>query len=292
MGDFLTRPNRGPYHFPLKLRSLADLSESTISRLVLILPAALVTACAGNAASQAELQELRAELRAVRQANERLEQRVERVEDAQAISRAPRATGPKKPSPSQSNNGAEQPWTGGDVPDLTVVKLKPKHEPPPPISTRTEVQEPEAEQLQDLLLAANEGTEGDGEKPDPALGDAAFDQALGALRTGNVSGAVLKLQTFAEQNPRHARADNALYYSGVGLMALDDPQGAAAAFERVLKEYPAGDARMEAMLKLADCRLKLNQKDDARTLYGSLISTYPGTAAASTAQQRLSTLTQ
>lgn len=280
----MTPPDRGPYHFSLEHRPRrAAAWSNAIFRFVLIASAALVTACAGDAASKKELDALRAEVRALRATNERLESRISRVEDHQAISRAAKA--PRNAAP-------EQAWQGDEVPSLTVVKLKPKKEPAPPLPTQTAVQEPEAEELSVLLETEADAAEDAAQAVDPALADAIFDQAVSSLRTGDVSGAVLKLQSFAEENPRHPKSDNALFYSGVGLMALDDLAGAATAFERVLKEYPAGDARIDSMLKLADCRLKLNQKDDARSLYAKLISNFPGTDAASTAQQRLSNLTQ
>ena len=74
-----------------------------------------------------------------------------------------------------------------------------------------------------------------------------------------------------------------------GVMKAED---AASAFERVLSEYPAGDARLESMLKLAECRMRLNQRDDALALYARVIETYPGTDAASQAQRRLTQITQ
>ena len=187
------------------------------------------------------------------------------------------------------------------MPSLTVVKLKPQRAPPPPIETETDVQEPSQEDLEALIAtspgahaaqAAQAGADDSAEaleSADPQAAaqapvltgaDLAFDEAMADLKTGNISGAVLKLQTFAAENPRHAQSDNALYFSGVGLMSLDDYGGAASAFERVLSEYPAGDARLESMLKLAECRMRLNQKDDALALFARVIETYPGTDAA------------
>lgn len=235
---------------------------------------------------------MRSELRALRADNERLENRVQRLEDDQVILRSAHS----KPSASEE----DQPWTGeAKMPDLTVVKLKPRAQAAPPIRTETDVQEPSSDDLQVLLASAksrsDDGADDDAEDElpmDPNGADAAYDRAMTALKTGNVSGAVLQLQTFAQENPRHAQSDNALYFSGVGLMALGDFDGAAKAFQRVLDEYPAGDARMQSLLKLGDCRVRQNQKDDARALYAKLISTYPGTTAASEAEARLSQITQ
>lgn len=267
--------------------------------------------CAQDAASQKELSELRAELRAVRIANERMEDRLLRLENERAMRRAKDSAKSKGTSGSASadtrTGTSEQAWTGSAVPELAVVRVKPRKQAAPPLHTETDVQEPSSDELDALLTQAagaydaqTDDAEGDGSVDLSAEGQAAaaaaadhtFEQALASLKTGNVSGAVLALQAFSAEHPRHPQSDNALFFSGVGLMALDDFEGAARAFDRVLKEYPAGDARLDAMLHLGDCRVRLNQKEDARSLYAKLISAYPGTAAANKAQKRLSQITQ
>jgi tol-pal system protein YbgF len=110
------------------------------------------------------------------------------------------------------------------------------------------------------------------------------------MKTGNVSGGIARLQKFAAENPRHPKADNALYYSGVGLMAESDFDGAANAFEKVLSAYPAGDAVMGSTLRLAECRARLKNTRAARALYTQVVNKYPGSAAASEATQRLALL--
>ncbi|HSP78336.1 MAG TPA: tetratricopeptide repeat protein, partial [Myxococcaceae bacterium] len=120
--------------------------------------------------------------------------------------------------------------------------------------------------------------------------DVEFEQAVAALRTGNVEGGVARLLRFAEENPRHSRADNALYFGGLGLIGLKDYASAARTFETLISSYPAGDAVLDGMLRLAECRLRLNQKDDARALYTRILTQFPGTAAASQAEQRLASL--
>jgi TolA-binding protein len=111
-----------------------------------------------------------------------------------------------------------------------------------------------------------------------------------ALRTGNLNGAVSALQQFAIESPRDTRADNALYFAAVGLIGLEEFDVAASTLEKLIKSYPAGDAVLDGMLKLGECRVKLKQSDRARTIYHQVISIYPGTAAADQAQARLASL--
>jgi tol-pal system protein YbgF len=217
------------------------------------------------------LSAIRAEVRALRLSNERMEQRVSRLEDRQAVTRA-------------------APGATESFPELTVVKMKPRTDEAPPLDTSTEIQEPVSEEIGELgrlRRTARDGDAPEGEPIDPELAEAEFEGALAGLKTGSFSGAVLKLQAFAAAHPRHARSDNALYYSGIGLLAMDDVAGAARAFDRVIAEYPAGDARIDAMLKLAECHTRLDQKDGARELYARIASTYPDSAAAAQARQRL-----
>ena len=73
-------------------------------------------------------------------------------------------------------------------------------------------------------------------------------------------------------------------------MGLKDYAVAAKTFLRLIDNYPAGDAVLDGMLRLAECRLKLDQKEDARALYTRVITQFPGTAAATQAEQRLASL--
>jgi TolA-binding protein len=73
-------------------------------------------------------------------------------------------------------------------------------------------------------------------------------------------------------------------------MGLKDHAAAARIFVRLIDSDPAGDAVLDGMLRLAECRLRLNQKDDARALYTRILTQFPGTAAATQAEQRLASL--
>jgi tol-pal system protein YbgF len=247
---------------------------------------ALAFACAGvDPALKAELSDVRAEVKALREENARLARRVERVEVDLAVRRAVRSAAPAHPGPSSA----------AEVPSLTVVKLKPKVEPPPPLSTSVPVVEPSPDVLEALAARAADrepagtaaDTDDDVPSEDPALVDQEYDQGLSALRTGNVGGAVDKLKQFAHDHPRHPRADNALYFASVGLIGMGDLEGAAATLEAMLREYPAGDAVSDAMLKLAECRTRQSRARDAKSIYSEVIQRYPGTAAASQAEQKL-----
>ncbi|MFP2909178.1 tetratricopeptide repeat protein, partial [Pyxidicoccus sp. 3LFB2] len=130
------------------------------------------------------------------------------------------------------------------------------------------------------------------EAVDPDVLEAEYEKAVSLLRTGNVEGGVERLARFAEENPRHPRADNALYFSGLGQVGLREFKDAAKTFERLIHTYPAGDAMLDSMLRLAECRMRLNQAADAKALYTRVVTQFPGTAAATQAEQRLAALPQ
>ncbi|NOK34082.1 tetratricopeptide repeat protein [Corallococcus exercitus] len=268
------------------------------------------TACATTAASQTEVGRLEAEVRTLRAAQASLVERLERLENRDAVSRARSVA----PAPSASPATAASLATakpqaaaseGGEAlgmapAELTVVRLKPKKEPAPRINTAVAVTEPDPDQME-MFISPVEGSSGTGsvsparvsmEPPekDPDILDAEYERAVAMLRTGNVEGGVETLTRFASENPRHPRADNALYFSGLGQMGLKDAAGAAKTFEKLIKNYPAGDAVQDGMLRLAECRVRLNQAVDARALYTRVVTQFPGTAAATQAEQRLAAL--
>lgn len=272
--DFLTVWKTGPY------------TSGAIHVSIAIVPLALtLTACAtpGAAAGPSELGELQAQVRALREENARLEKRLDRIElHATLGTRPPAAPGAPTKLPEPSPDA---------LPALTVVKLKPKQQAAPKLQTATPIVEPSADVV-DALKSAQAGPPPAGsEELDPEIGEAFYEQGLAALKTGNVAGGIADLQRFASEAPKHPHADNAIYFSGLGLMGLNDLEGAARAFEDVVTKYPAGDAVLDSLLKLGECRIRLNKPADARVVYQKIVSSYPGTTAATAAKARLSSLT-
>ena len=244
-------------------------------------------------------------MRALREENARLESKLQREQQTKAVSAAGAcvaaapASAPQAPAPAPSVASAE-PKATAEVPALTVGKLKPKKEAAPKLRTEVEVKEPSPNEVLEpspevlaamkKIEAENRGEPAEPEEVDPVQGDQIYEKGLDALKTGNVSGGVAQLQQFATTAPQHAKADNALYFSGVGLMGLSSYEDASRAFEEVVSRYPAGDAVQDALLKLAECRIKLNKPEQARAVYQKIVSRFPGTAAASQAQGRLTQL--
>nr|WP_225937038.1 tetratricopeptide repeat protein [Myxococcus sp. RHSTA-1-4] len=227
-------------------------------------------------------------------------ERLERLEAHDAVARAATGGGSKAPAPEPGDAGDAL----GATPELAVVKLKPRSEPAPRLPTQVPVVEPDSDQMEMFISNVPDGAPSSGaatvvatreeeaEQQDPDVLEAEYEKAVSLLRTGNVEGGVERLRRFAEDNPRHPRADNALYFSGLGQVGLNEYKEAAKTFERLIKTYPAGDAMLDSMLRLAECRVRLNQAADARALYTRVVTQFPGTAAATQAEQRLAALPQ
>ncbi len=256
-------------------------TEPTILRLWLIPLVVLPTACAtGRAADRQELAELRSEVRASRERARELDRRLARLEALAAI-----ASPPRPPTRGSSS-----------VPSLAVVKLKPRFESAPKLDTETPVVEPDSEPGADPVdsLMQNLAQRQEVEVPeeDDSILHKQFEESVASLRTGNVEPGVARLKAFAESHPKHPDADNALYFSGLGLMGLGQHEEAAGLLAALVEKFPAGDAVIDATLRLAECRERLKNMTAAKALYTRVVTRYPGTAAASQAEQRLSSMSR
>lgn len=243
--------------------------------LTLLLPCAV--GCASDASSKSEVRTLQASVKQLQDENLRLLARLEALETERAAGRAaPPAMGPLLAAAPSTPTGAE-------VPSLAVVKLKPRADRAPALDVRTPVQEPDAE----LVAALSRSGAPVSDAPDATQLDGEFAQAQEALRTGNLGGGVERMQRFAEAHPKDPRADDALYLAALGELGQDEPARAAKLLDTVLQRYPAGDVVQQAMLKLAECRIRLKQPAEARELLARLVTSFPGTPAATEAEARL-----
>lgn len=267
-------------HF-LTLEEGTPYLSSAIRPIAAIASLILAASCATDGVSRTEHAEVLVSLRALRDENARLEARLEKLETRQGPTRST-AMAPSAPAPAPKSTGSDKQLSSNDaMPPLAVVKLKPRRDPAPKIDTSVEIEEPSESVLAEVAPA---------DVPDNAdqlIADAQFERGMQALKTGNSELGIAQMKQFTTDWPRHPRADNALYLSGLAMMADKDYGKASESFERVVVQYPAGDAVLDSLLKLAECNLKLNHPREARATWEQIVSHYPGTAAATTAQARL-----
>lgn len=230
-------------------------------------------------------------MRALRAENARLEARLNKLEQDKVLSTASRpASSAAKASGALPAVSPPAGSSSDALPPLTVVKLKPRKEAAPRLETEVEVAEPP-----ETIAQALDGDGAQAPTPDAAdlaMADAQFERGLSMMKTGNPEAGVAQMQQFVNDWPRHPKADNALYLAGMAFLADKDFEHAHDQFARVIAQYPAGDAVIDSMLKLAECRVKLNRPREARATWEKIVNSFPGTAAATAAQARLASLSQ
>lgn len=259
---FLTPAEAGPY--PL-----------TAIRPIIAIACLALTGCATDVVTRAEHAELLSSLRALRAENSRLDARMERLEAEKKV-----VVSRSSPASTQVAVSARAAAAPDALPPLTVIKMKPRKEAAPRLETAVEISEPPETLTQEFKTDAPE-------EVDVSLAEGQFERGLSMMKTGNSEAGIAQMQQFVTDWPRHPKADNALYFSGIAFLAVKDFEHAHVQFERVIDHYPAGDAVLDSMLKLADCRLKLKGPREARAVWEKIVVGFPGTAAATQAQARL-----
>jgi TolA-binding protein len=186
------------------------------------------------------------------------------------------------------------------------VQKEPSHEPRPPLKTvKLSPRRPRANPVDraprlpsDIdLKEPNDNALAQLDVPpvDPAIqreveADLAFAAAVRRLNDGDLDGAESDLLAFAARYPRHAAADNALYLAGLVRQNQGDCAAAVALFDRVPREYPAGDAVAQAMLEKGRCLALLQRSSEARLLLAKLVHDHPDAVEVTAARQLLQSL--
>lgn len=124
----------------------------------------------------------------------------------------------------------------------------------------------------------------------PADEQVLYDRALEQLRGRDYAGAVDSLRGLAAAYPNGAMADNTQYWLGEAYYVTQEFGHAAAAFQRVLTDFPNSRKAPDALLKLAYTQLEQGNAAAGRANLQQVIDKYPGTESARLATDRLSKL--
>jgi len=125
---------------------------------------------------------------------------------------------------------------------------------------------------------------------DASGAQAAYDVAFKSIRGGDYVKASREFRAFVQQYPDHALAPNAWYWLGESYYATTNYPVALEAFQHLLSQFPTSDKAPDALLKVGYTQLELKQDAKARATLASVVSKYPGSKAASLAQERLQRL--
>lgn len=183
-----------------------------------------------------DVEALRAELSAVRQQNEELSRRVDRLTSRLEVAAA---------KPPRSDEPVNAPAVAAPLvpPDLAVVRVAPPRAGrlPPPVPTAVPIGDPDPAQLDALTQGAGRGiaAEAEGE--------------LAAARRRTGVDRAHALESFVARYPRHPSADNALVEAASDYAAAGRTEASCELARRVPADYPAGDSVSAALELAARC---------------------------------------
>ena len=125
----------------------------------------------------------------------------------------------------------------------------------------------------------------------PQPGEAnAYETAQGQRRIGNYQGAIAAFQNFIAQYPRSQLAPRAQYWIGDSYYNLRDYKNAIASQQKLIAAYPDSSTIPDALLNIASCQLELGDAVSAKRTMDGLVTRYPTSEAAEKARRRLATL--
>jgi tol-pal system protein YbgF len=122
---------------------------------------------------------------------------------------------------------------------------------------------------------------------DAAADQAKYDQGLKLLKAGEYAQAIKMFDQVIKSNPPSPNVPNARYWTGEAYVVLGDSKSALAAFERVVQDSPAHQKAADAQLKIGYIYYDQKNYPSAREILNKVKAQYPGTQAATLAEQRL-----
>jgi len=236
--------------------------------------ALLLPACAGTgAASRKDVEDLRAEVRALRAQNEELVHRVDALSGRLEVVTARLTRG----APARATEAPAAPLVPPDLEVVHVAPVRPAHT-PPPVATTVPIGEPDLQRLDALIRPSERAVAAEAEA------ELRYAHKRSGLDRAHA------LEDFAARFPRHPAADNALVEAAQAYAEAGRDDAACALARRTAEDYPAGDAMSDALERLAWCESRRGTAEAERRLLQRLVSEYPRTPAAERAGKRLAAI--
>ncbi len=263
----------------------------------------MLLGCAGGGgAAPSDVEALRAELRALRADNEALAHQVDGLSARLELATARFARDPSPPAQRRAPPAEALPPVV--PPDLAVVRVAPAEPPPvvlrmapteplpdapaapptrsrrapPPVPTAIPIADPAPERLEALALGGGREL------------SVEADRELRAARRSEGVARAHALEDFVSRYPRHPAADNALVEAAEAYAAAGKDDAACALAARAGDDYPAGDALVDALERLATCESRRGGAGAERRILERLVSEFPRTPAAERAGTRLAAI--
>lgn len=201
--------------------------------------------------------------------------------------------------------------------DLAVFKLEPKPEraadrsrkPDPPAAAerkrgwrlkRTDLEEIDPAEVTERLpvdrgagdraLVAEQERQELRQREQAAELAAEFQQAFKLYRQNRLEPASDALSAFAQRNPGHALAPDALFYAGKSRLQLGQVQRAEHSFLELARRFPDRERSVEALFLAGRCQERQGRTKRARATYLQLVDAYPLSEQATEANKRLESI--
>ncbi|HET19457.1 MAG TPA: tol-pal system protein YbgF [Chromatiales bacterium] len=126
----------------------------------------------------------------------------------------------------------------------------------------------------------------------PGGEQAAYDQAFGLLKEGKYAQSIKAFDAFVQAHPASPNVPNAQYWSGEARYVQGDLKGALQQFDLVVKGAPAHPKVPDALLKIGYVLYDQKNYARAREALNKVKEQFPGSQAASLADQRLKRMQQ
>jgi len=118
----------------------------------------------------------------------------------------------------------------------------------------------------------------------------AYEAAQELRRIGNYQGAIAAFQAYIKQYPQSSRAPRAQYWIGDSYYNLREFKAAIASQQTLIKTYPGNPSVPDAMLNIASSQIELGDSKVAKKTLQDLLAKYPLSDAATKAKSRLDAL--
>ncbi|MEM9193648.1 MAG: tol-pal system protein YbgF [Myxococcota bacterium] len=122
-------------------------------------------------------------------------------------------------------------------------------------------------------------------RPAQTSGDSGYRQALQLVRDRRFDEALVALNSFLREHPRHPYVPNATYWRGEVHYARRAYREALQEFQRMIDRFPEGAKVPDALLKIALCHRRMGQAAHASRVFERLHRDHPGSVAARMAAQ-------
>jgi len=115
----------------------------------------------------------------------------------------------------------------------------------------------------------------------------AYDAAFDLMKKGYYERAAKAFRDFNAKYPQSALRDNAQYWLGQAYYVSRNFRQALVEFGKVISDHPGSNKAPDAALKIGYSHYELGEWSKARDSLNQVVTRYPGTPAAKSAEQRL-----